>query len=104
MPKKEEANVIDKSSATPRVDAHIDGDTTALHLDVRSTMSSSESLDKARLFSKSSRAWRKLPLVKKLLDKKGKVNVIGDWREEEEVSQNIIWISSLIIYILLYTI
>ena len=95
MPQKEEANVIDKSSAAPRADAHIDGCAPALRLDVRSMGSSSESLDKGRLFSKSSRAWRKLPLVKKLLGKEGKVNCIGDWRKEEEVSHSFIFLDNI---------
>ena len=95
MPQKEEANVIDKSSAAPRADAHIDGGAPALRLDVRSMGSSSESLDKGRLFSKSSRAWRKLPLVKKLLGKEGKVNCIGDWRKEEEVSHSFIFLDNI---------
>ena len=92
MPQNEEANVIDKSSAAPGADAYIDGGATA---DVRS-MASSESLDKTRLFSKSSRGWRKLPLVKKLLGKEGKVDIIGDWREEEEVSHNFIFLDNIV--------
>ena len=77
---------------SPSGDAYIDysdGVATVLPLDVR-MVASSESLEKAKLFSKSSRAWGKLPLLKKLVHKEGKVNYIGDWREEKEVSHNFI--------------
>ena len=87
MPQKEEVNVIDKSTATPCVDAYIDGGASPSCLDVRTMVSSrSGSLEKLRFLPKSSRAWRKLPLLKNLLGKEGKVDYIGDWREEEEVS------------------
>ena len=103
MPQKEEVDVIDQSSAAPGPDAYIDGGATPLCLGVRTDMptrsgclevkdmASSESLEKVRLFPKSSRAWRRLPLLKKLLGKEGKAAYIGDWREEEEVSHNFIF-------------
>ena len=101
MPQKEEVNVIDQSSATPGPNAYIDGGATPLGvrtdmptrsgcLEVKD-MASSESLEKIRLFPKSSRAWRRLPLLNKLLGKEGKADYIGDWREEEEVSHNFIF-------------
>ena len=103
MPQKEEVDVIDQSSTTPGPDAYIDGGPTPLRLAVRRDMVSrsgclevrdmapSGSLEKIRLFPKSSRAWRRLPLLKKLLSKEEKADYIGDWREEEEVSHNFIF-------------
>ena len=93
MPQKEEVNVIDQSTATPSADAYFDGGATPSCLDVRTIeLSESGSLEKARFLLKSSRAWRKLPLLKNLLSKEGKVDYIGDWREEEEVTCNYIYI------------
>ena len=74
---------IDPSSATPGPDAYIDGGASSLQLDL-TEMAPSRNLE-LRLFPKSSRVWRKLPVLKNLFGKKEKDKFVGDWREEDEV-------------------
>ena len=81
---------IDPSSATPGPDAYIDGGASSLQLDL-TDMAPSRNLE-LRLFPKSSRAWRKLPVLKNLFAKKEKDKFFGDWREEDEVPNNFIFL------------
>ena len=81
---------IDPSSATPGPDAYIDGGASSLQLDL-TEMAPSRNLE-LRLFPKSSRAWRKLPVLKNLFGKKEKDKLFGDWREEDEVPKNFIFL------------
>ena len=83
---------IDQSSATPGPDAYIDGGVSSLQLDL-TDMAPSRNLE-LRLFPKSSRAWRKLPVLKNLFGKKEKDKLFGDWREEDEVPKNFIFLQN----------
>ena len=90
MHQKEEVDFIDQPSATPGPDAYIDGGASSLQLDL-TDMAPSRNLE-LRLFPKSSRAWRKLPVLKNLFGKKEKDKFFGDWREEDEVPNNFIFL------------
>ena len=81
---------IDPSSATPGPDAYIDGGASSLQLDL-TDMAPSRNLE-LRLFPKSSRVWRKLPVLKNLFGKKEKDKLFGDWREEDEVPKIFIFL------------
>ena len=81
---------IDPSSATPGPDAYIDGGASSLQLDL-TDMAPSRNLE-LRLFPKSSRVWRKLPVLKNLFGKKEKDKFFGDWREEDEVPKIFIFL------------